>query len=143
MECGWQVWEAVQEMAAASKWRVDSVPTYISRQNEAQLASGNPHDLSPVTIPQRPPCLSPDRDLPAIEVLSQPASNLNHVLPFHVVFAFLHQQSREVVDVTTVKRPSNRLQWLSSGACLLSRRDLECESCRRLRWCWQRSLRGA
>ena len=65
-----QVWEAVQEMNASASWKVESIPAYVGYLNEAELATGKPHNLAPLSIPRSPPCLPAAHTLANIEVAS-------------------------------------------------------------------------
>ena len=64
------MWEAVQEMKASASWKVESIPTYVGYLNEAELATGKPHNLGPLSIPKSPPCLPAAHTLAKMEVTS-------------------------------------------------------------------------
>lgn len=55
-------------MQDSGKWRVESVPEYVSQLNEAQLATSTPHNLEPFDVPREPPCLREIASLKPLEV---------------------------------------------------------------------------
>ena len=59
-----QVWEAIQELRAEAAWKVESI-TQSATAFEAQLATGQPHDLPALQAPKQPPI---DPSLSAPEV---------------------------------------------------------------------------
>ena len=61
-----QVWEAIQELKAEAAWKVESIMQFATAF-EAQLATGQPHDLPVLQAPKQPPI---DPSLSAPEVRS-------------------------------------------------------------------------
>lgn len=61
-----QVWEAIQELKAGAAWKVDSIMEFATAF-EAQLATGQSHDLPSLQAPKQPPV---DSSLSASEVLA-------------------------------------------------------------------------
>ncbi len=59
-----QVWEAVQELKAEAAWKVESIMEFATAF-EAQLATGQSHDLPALQAPKQPPV---DSSLSASEV---------------------------------------------------------------------------
>ena len=59
-----QVWDAVQELKAEAAWKVDSIMEFATAF-EAQLATGQSHDLPALQAPKQPPV---DNSLSASEV---------------------------------------------------------------------------
>ena len=61
-----QVWEAIQELKTEAAWKVESIMQFATAF-EAQLATGQPHDLPALQAPKQPPV---DSSLSASEVMS-------------------------------------------------------------------------
>ena len=59
-----QVWEAIQELKAEAAWKVGSI-VQLATAFEAQLATGQPHNLPALQAPKQPPI---DPSLSASEV---------------------------------------------------------------------------
>lgn len=51
-----QVWEAVEDLRASGNWQLPAVPDF-SRDFEAVLAVGTPHELDALAVPEGPPCI--------------------------------------------------------------------------------------
>lgn len=70
-----QVWEAVQELKAEAAWKIESIME-CATAFEAQLATGQSHDLPALQAPKQPPV---DSSLSASEVaLSSNVSQHEH-----------------------------------------------------------------
>ncbi len=59
------MWEAVQELKAEAAWKVESI-AQLATAFEAQLATGQPHNLPALQAPKQPPV---DPSLSASEVV--------------------------------------------------------------------------
>ena len=58
------MWEAIQELKAEAVWKVESI-VQLATAFEAQLATGQPHNLPALQAPKQPPI---DPSLSASEV---------------------------------------------------------------------------
>ena len=62
-----QVWEAIQELKAEAAWKVESIMQFATAF-EAQLATGQPHDLPALQAPKQPP-IDPTLSAPEVRPL--------------------------------------------------------------------------
>ena len=75
-----QVWEAVQEMQSSKIWKVENIPVHVTKDNEVQLATGQPHDLPDLTVPLEPPCIPAGSQLSTMEVLLPPTQPVSTII---------------------------------------------------------------
>ena len=68
-----QLWEAIEEIQDTKKWKIESVPEYVSDLNEAKLAASTPGVLRDLEVPTQPPCLK------SYAALSSPQVSQSHV----------------------------------------------------------------
>ena len=76
-----------------SGWRVINIPKYVNESNEAQIATGTPHNLGTATVPTLPPCLKSTESLSPAEVW---IPNCTLVARLRLVLAVQHSMQEQM-----------------------------------------------